>query len=186
MWRIPEGFPCVCLEPVSPARYPASWHFFLQMELKAGKGASERPGPDWKAALQREREEQQHLLAESYSAVMELTRQLQMSERHWSQEKLQLVERLQGEKQQVEQQVKELQNRLSQVRPFCRGNWSPELRESRESQALSSEAVFRAPRHTIACFALTHGSLIEGCRFPSTSDSLAAAIRKCFRLTSSH
>lgn len=85
------------------------------MELKAGKGASERPGPDWKAALQREREEQQHLLAESYSAVMELTRQLQLSERHWSQEKLQLVERLQGEKQQVEQQVKELQNRLSQL-----------------------------------------------------------------------
>ncbi|KAM8775230.1 microtubule cross-linking factor 2 isoform 2-T2 [Rhynchonycteris naso] len=88
-----------------------------QIELKAGKGAGERAAPDWKAALQREREEQQHLLAESYSAVMELTRQLQISERNWSQEKLQLVERLQGEKQQVEQQVKELQNRLSQVRP---------------------------------------------------------------------
>uniref|UniRef100_G3UBR2 Microtubule crosslinking factor 2 n=1 Tax=Loxodonta africana TaxID=9785 RepID=G3UBR2_LOXAF len=86
-----------------------------QMELKAGKGAGERSGPEWKAALQREREEQQHLLAESYSAVMELTRQLQISERNWSQEKLQLVERLQGEKQQVEQQVKELQNRLSQL-----------------------------------------------------------------------
>ncbi|XP_042550738.1 protein SOGA1 [Dipodomys spectabilis] len=86
-----------------------------QMELKTGKGAGERAGPDWKAALQREREEQQHLLAESYSAVMELTRQLQISERNWSQEKLQLVERLQGEKQQVEQQVKELQNRLSQL-----------------------------------------------------------------------
>ncbi|XP_070276352.1 microtubule cross-linking factor 2 isoform X2 [Myotis yumanensis] len=85
-----------------------------QIELKAGKGAGERTGPEWKAALQREREEQQHLLAESYSAVMELTRQLQVSERNWSQEKLQLVERLQGEKQQVEQQVKELQNRLSQ------------------------------------------------------------------------
>ncbi|KAF7465746.1 protein SOGA1 isoform X1 [Marmota monax] len=86
-----------------------------QMELKAGKGPGERAGPEWKAALQREREEQQHLLAESYSAVMELTRQLQISERNWSQEKLQLVERLQGEKQQVEQQVKELQNRLSQL-----------------------------------------------------------------------
>ncbi|XP_037020325.2 protein SOGA1 isoform X2 [Artibeus jamaicensis] len=86
-----------------------------QMELKAGKGAGERAGPDWKATLQREREEQQHLLAESYRAVMELTRQLQISERNWSQEKLQLVERLQGEKQQVEQQVKELQNRLSQL-----------------------------------------------------------------------
>uniref|UniRef100_A0A5G2QYR1 Microtubule crosslinking factor 2 n=1 Tax=Sus scrofa TaxID=9823 RepID=A0A5G2QYR1_PIG len=85
------------------------------MELKTGKGAGDRVGPDWKAALQREREEQQHLLAESYSAVMELTRQLQISEHNWGQEKLQLVERLQGEKQQVEQQVKELQNRLSQL-----------------------------------------------------------------------
>ena len=91
--------------------------FLPQMELKAGKGAGDRTGPDWKAALQREREEQQHLLAESYSAVMELTRQLQISEHNWAQEKLQLVERLQGEKQQVEQQLKELQNRLSQVRP---------------------------------------------------------------------
>ncbi|OWK02971.1 hypothetical protein Celaphus_00007956 [Cervus elaphus hippelaphus] len=85
------------------------------MELKAGKGAGDRTGPDWKAALQREREEQQHLLAESYSAVMELTRQLQIGEHNWAQEKLQLVERLQGEKQQVEQQLKELQNRLSQL-----------------------------------------------------------------------
>lgn len=91
--------------------------FLPQMELKAGKGAGDRTGPDWKAALQREREEQQHLLAESYSAVMELTRQLQIGEHNWAQEKLQLVERLQGEKQQVEQQLKELQNRLSQVRP---------------------------------------------------------------------
>lgn len=97
---------------------PASNLLFLpQTELKAGKGAGDRTGPEWKAALQREREEQQHLLAESYSAVMELTRQLQVSERNWGQEKLQLVERLQAEKQQVEQQVKELQNRLSQVRP---------------------------------------------------------------------
>ncbi|XP_057384420.1 protein SOGA1 isoform X4 [Balaenoptera acutorostrata] len=85
------------------------------MELKAGKGAGDRMGPDWKAALQREREEQQQLLAESYSAVMELTRQLRISEHNWGQEKLQLVERLQGEKQQAEQQVKELQNRLSQL-----------------------------------------------------------------------
>lgn len=106
---------------------PASSLLFLpQTELKAGKGAGDRTGPEWKAALQREREEQQHLLAESYSAVMELTRQLQVSERNWGQEKLQLVERLQAEKQQVEQQVKELQNRLNQVRPVpARAGSSP-------------------------------------------------------------
>lgn len=62
---------------------------------------------------------------------MELTRQLQLSERHWSQEKLQLVERLQGEKQQVEQQVKELQNRLSQVRRlWCSDSGRPGHREA--------------------------------------------------------
>ncbi|XP_073736566.1 microtubule cross-linking factor 2 isoform X2 [Callorhinus ursinus] len=118
-----------------------------QMELKAGKGAGER------AALQREREEQQHLLAESYSAVMELTRQLQISERNWSQEKLQLVERLQGEKQQVEQQVKELQNRLSQLQKAAEpwilkhsdlekqdNSW----KETRNEKILDKEAVSEA------------------------------------------
>lgn len=157
------------------------------MELKAGKGASERPGPDWKAALQREREEQQHLLAESYSAVMELTRQLQMSERHWSQEKLQLVERLQGEKQQVEQQVKELQNRLSQVRLFCSGSWILELEEALRVRPFPPLQSFRPlPTPVPASFAITCGSFIEGCSFPITSYSLAVAVRKCFCPISSH
>jgi hypothetical protein len=119
----------------------------LQIELKAGKGA-----------LQREREEQQHLLAESYSAVMELTRQLQVSERNWSQEKLQLLERLQGEKQRVEQQVKDLQNRLSQVSPApacaclttgkmsrssvsCRYSWIRELRDCSQNEVFLSQSL---------------------------------------------
>lgn len=147
------------------------------MELKAGKGASERPGPDWKAALQREREEQQHLLAESYSAVMELTRQLQMSERHWSQEKLQLVERLQGEKQQVEQQVKELQNRLSQVRLFCSGSWILELEEALRVRPFPPMQSFRP---------LPTWWLHRRLFFPITSYSLAVAVRKCFCPRSSH
>lgn len=138
-----QSLPGIRGEPLSPAT--TQLMVFLQMELKAGKGASERPGPDWKAALQREREEQQHLLAESYSAVMELTRQLQMSERHWSQEKLQLVERLQGEKQQVEQQVKELQNRLSQVRWDPGAQAAEALRERRESRAIDFASIFQAP-----------------------------------------
>lgn len=49
---------------------PPNLLFLPQMELKAGKGAERdrTRETDWKAALQREREEQQHLLAESYSA----------------------------------------------------------------------------------------------------------------------
>ncbi|XP_075757599.1 microtubule cross-linking factor 2 isoform X2 [Pelodiscus sinensis] len=79
-----------------------------QLESKAGKGVPER-------ALKREREEHQHLLAESYGAVMDLTKQLQISERNWSQEKLELLSRFQAEQQQAEQQVKELQNKLNQL-----------------------------------------------------------------------
>lgn len=154
---------------------------FLQMELKAGKGASERPGPDWKAALQREREEQQHLLAESYSAVMELTRQLQMSERHWSQEKLQLVERLQGEKQQVEQQVKELQNRLSQVRWDPGAQAAEALRERRESRAIDFASILQAPLCSLRSYVCQ--PRMPASRKPivsCTSYSLTVAIRTFF------
>ncbi|NXP41446.1 SOGA1 protein, partial [Leiothrix lutea] len=86
-----------------------------QLESKAGKGIAERALPDWKVALKREREEHQHLLAESYSAVMDLTKQLQISEKNWNQEKVELLARFKEEQQQAEQQAKELQNKLNQL-----------------------------------------------------------------------
>ncbi|XP_074148696.1 microtubule cross-linking factor 2 isoform X1 [Sminthopsis crassicaudata] len=86
-----------------------------QLELKPGKGVGERALPDWKAILKREREEHQHLLAESYSAVMDLTKQLQISEKNWDQQKIELLDRFKDEKQQAEQQMKELQNKISQL-----------------------------------------------------------------------
>lgn len=85
------------------------------MESKGGKGLTERALSDWKAALKREREEHQHLLAESYSAVMDLTKQLQISEKNWDQEKLELLGHFKVEQQAAEQQVRELQNKLNQV-----------------------------------------------------------------------
>nr|XP_028590681.1 protein SOGA1 isoform X4 [Podarcis muralis] len=85
-----------------------------QLESKPGKGLTERALSDWKTALKREREEHQHLLAESYSAVMDLTKQLQISEKNWDQEKLELLDRFKDEQQQAEQQVKELQNKINQ------------------------------------------------------------------------
>ncbi|XP_044303418.1 protein SOGA1 [Varanus komodoensis] len=86
-----------------------------QLESKAGKGLSERALSDWKMALKREREEHQHLLAESYSAVMDLTKQLQISEKNWDQEKLELLDHFKDEQQQAEQQVRELQNKINQL-----------------------------------------------------------------------
>ncbi|NXW27832.1 SOGA1 protein, partial [Phaetusa simplex] len=86
-----------------------------QLESKAGKGIAERALPDWKVALKREREEHQHLLAESYSAVMDLTKQLQISEKNWNQEKVELLARFKEEQQQAEQQAKDLQNKINQL-----------------------------------------------------------------------
>ncbi|XP_020638070.3 microtubule cross-linking factor 2 isoform X1 [Pogona vitticeps] len=86
-----------------------------QLESKTGKGLAERALSDWKTALKREREEHQHLLAESYSAVMDLTKQLQISEKNWNQEKLELLARFKDEQQQAEQQVRELQNKINQL-----------------------------------------------------------------------
>ncbi|XP_064887924.1 microtubule cross-linking factor 2 isoform X2 [Columba livia] len=86
-----------------------------QLESKAGKGITERALPDWKVALKREREEHQHLLAESYSAVMDLTKQLQISEKNWNQEKVELLARFKEEQQQAEQQAKDLQNKINQL-----------------------------------------------------------------------
>jgi hypothetical protein len=61
--------------------------------------------PDLKVALKREREEHQHLLADSYAAVMDLTKQLQMGERNWNREKLELIEHFSQERGQWEQRL---------------------------------------------------------------------------------
>ncbi|XP_053102022.1 protein SOGA1 isoform X2 [Hemicordylus capensis] len=86
-----------------------------QLESKAGKSLTEQALSDWKAVLKREQEEHQHLLAESYSAVMDLTKQLQISEKNWDQEKLELLGRFKDEQQLAEQQVRELQNKINQL-----------------------------------------------------------------------
>ncbi|KAF3860156.1 hypothetical protein F7725_000411 [Dissostichus mawsoni] len=100
------------------AKAKASWEvertelksLVTQLETKAGKAlsATDAPDPpDLKVALKREREEHQHLLADSYAAVMDLTKQLQLGERNWGREKLELLERLSQERAQWEQRLLE-------------------------------------------------------------------------------
>ncbi|KAK6307854.1 hypothetical protein J4Q44_G00211250 [Coregonus suidteri] len=106
------------------ARAKASWEvertellsLITQLESKLGQAAlageeKDLQGPpDLKMALKRDREEYQHLLADSYAAVMDLTKQLQMGERNWSREKLELLEHFSQERGQWEQR---LQNKMS-------------------------------------------------------------------------
>ncbi|XP_071331388.1 microtubule cross-linking factor 2 isoform X2 [Trachinotus anak] len=103
------------------AKAKASWEvertelqsLITQLETKAGKAAAALSStdaldpPDLKVALKREREEHQHLLAESYAAVMDLTKQLQIGERNWGREKLELLERFSQERAQWEQRLRE-------------------------------------------------------------------------------
>uniref|UniRef100_A0A8C3KC15 Suppressor of glucose, autophagy associated 1 n=1 Tax=Calidris pygmaea TaxID=425635 RepID=A0A8C3KC15_9CHAR len=124
-----------------------------QLESKAGKGIAERALPDWKVALKREREEHQHLLAESYSAVMDLTKQLQISEKNWNQEKVELLARFKEEQQQAEQQAKDLQNKINQLQKGANpwalkhsemekhgSNWKEALNEKITDKETISEA----------------------------------------------
>lgn len=61
----------------------------FQLEIKTGKSAAALSStdaldpPDLKVALKREREEHQHLLAESYAAVMDLTKQVMRTWSRW-------------------------------------------------------------------------------------------------------
>ncbi|XP_068589924.1 microtubule cross-linking factor 2 [Cebidichthys violaceus] len=102
------------------AKAKASWEvertelksLITQLETKSGKAASlsvtdALEPPDLKVALKREREEHQHLLADSYAAVMDLTKQLQIGERNWGREKLELLERFSQERAQWEQRLGE-------------------------------------------------------------------------------
>lgn len=86
-----------------------------QLEGRAGKLACDKAAGDLKTALKWEREEHQQLLAESYGAVMDLTQQLQISEKNWSQEKLELLDRFNNERSLSEQRLKEMQHKINQV-----------------------------------------------------------------------
>ncbi|XP_027144136.1 protein SOGA1 isoform X2 [Larimichthys crocea] len=106
------------------AKAKASWEvertelksLITQLETKTGKAAAAAAltttdalePPDLKVALKREREEHQHLLADSYAAVMDLTKQLQIGERNWGREKMELLERFSQERAQWEQRLREV------------------------------------------------------------------------------
>ncbi|CAN9515731.1 unnamed protein product [Ophioblennius macclurei] len=113
------------------AKAKASWevertelkNLITQLESKGGKAATALSSsdtldpPDLKVALKKEREEHQHLLAESYAAVMDLTKQLQIGERNWGREKLELLERFSQERAQWEQRLREATSPQGKSKP---------------------------------------------------------------------
>ncbi|XP_021563670.1 microtubule cross-linking factor 1 isoform X2 [Carlito syrichta] len=68
-----------------------------------------------KGALKKEREVHQKLLADSHSLVMDLRWQIHHSEKNWNREKVELLDRLDRDRQEWERQKKELLRRIEQL-----------------------------------------------------------------------
>ncbi|XP_062314353.1 protein SOGA1 [Osmerus eperlanus] len=148
------------------ARAKASWEvertelksLLTQLDGKTGKAAAVACGdldpPDLKAALKREREEHQHLLADSYAAVMDLTKQLQIGERNWSREKLELLERLSQERGAWEQRLREAQQQ---------GKTAPSLHDKPSDGEASVTSETNSPRTKSIPSLSELGGLLEAC-----------------------
>ncbi|XP_058871620.1 microtubule cross-linking factor 1-like isoform X3 [Acipenser ruthenus] len=89
-----------------------------QLEEKEEKGEKALGDPgsaDLKRAFKREREKHRLLLAESHSEAMDLRWKLQHSEKNWSREKMEMLDRFNRERQEWEWQMKEMQKKTEKV-----------------------------------------------------------------------
>ncbi|XP_016066941.1 PREDICTED: microtubule cross-linking factor 1 [Miniopterus natalensis] len=87
-----------------------------QLEEKTEKNLGE-PGstPDSKGAFKKERETHQKLLADSHGLVMDLRWQIHHNEKNWNREKVELLDRLDRDRQEWERQKKELLWKVEQL-----------------------------------------------------------------------
>lgn len=90
----------------------SSWQLEEKTEKSLGELDSSAEG---KGALKKEREVHQKLLADSHSLVMDLRWQIHHREKNWNREKVELLERLDSERQEWGRQKEELLWRVEQV-----------------------------------------------------------------------
>ncbi|XP_053427735.1 microtubule cross-linking factor 1 isoform X3 [Nycticebus coucang] len=87
-----------------------------QLEEKAENNLGDLSSPsESKGALKKEREVHQQLLADSHSLVMDLRWQIHHSEKNWNREKVELLDRLDRDRQEWARQKKELLWRVEQL-----------------------------------------------------------------------
>ena len=87
-----------------------------QLEEKTEKSLGELDSSaEGKGALKKEREVHQKLLADSHSLVMDLRWQIHHREKNWNREKVELLERLDSERQEWGRQKEELLWRVEQL-----------------------------------------------------------------------
>lgn len=86
-----------------------------QYEMKRPKVPGDLSPSDFKVSISREREEHKKLLSEGHRLVMDLRRQVQQSEKNWSREKGELLDRFEREKRDWEKQRKEFLRKIEQL-----------------------------------------------------------------------
>ncbi|XP_045706095.1 microtubule cross-linking factor 1 isoform X9 [Phyllostomus hastatus] len=94
-----------------------------QLEEKTEKNLGELDSTtDSKGAFKKEREIHQKLLADSHGLVMDLRWQIHHSEKNWNREKVELLDRLDRDRQEWERQKKELLWKIEQEEENHKGN----------------------------------------------------------------
>ncbi|XP_072267529.1 microtubule cross-linking factor 1 isoform X2 [Pyxicephalus adspersus] len=86
-----------------------------QFELRRPKMPGDLSPSEVSVSLNHEREEHKKVLAESHKLVMDLRRQVQHSEKNWSREKEELLDRFEREKREWEKQRKEFLRKIEQL-----------------------------------------------------------------------
>uniref|UniRef100_A0A8C9ARZ9 Microtubule crosslinking factor 1 n=1 Tax=Prolemur simus TaxID=1328070 RepID=A0A8C9ARZ9_PROSS len=86
-----------------------------QLEEKTENNLGELGSSESKGTLKKEREVHQKLLADSHSLVMDLRWQIHHSEKNWNREKVELLDRLDRDRQEWERQKKELLWKIEQL-----------------------------------------------------------------------
>nr|XP_046255731.1 protein SOGA3a isoform X2 [Scatophagus argus] len=137
----------------------------------ASRSAREQYGET--STLRREREEQRRLLADTHSAAMDLRCRLEHSERDWSREKAELLERFDMERREWESQLKDMQKKIEEL--YC------EVRAKREGTGLDSRRQDNddvVNRLSIRSTSTGSSLLSDNCRSePLSSSSQTEAIR---------
>ncbi|XP_075849791.1 microtubule cross-linking factor 1 isoform X3 [Microcebus murinus] len=119
-----------------------------QLEEKTENNLGELGSSESKGALKKEREVHQKLLADSHSLVMDLRWQIHHSEKNWNREKVELLDRLDRDRQEWERQKKELLWKIEQLQkensPQRGGSFLCDQTES-SSRPLPHQGSLRVP-----------------------------------------
>ncbi|XP_072355333.1 protein SOGA3a isoform X2 [Scyliorhinus torazame] len=113
-----------------------------QLELKASKQCVEKTPQEASETFGKEREEQKQLLANIHSAAMDLRKQLEISERNWGREKMELLEQFDNERKEWESQLKDMQRKIEQIywdvnsRQECKLNGQRQRQNTRDDWVL--------------------------------------------------